>query len=37
LSIAQNNHAEVIYTLDKKFLAAGKILKLPMSGGVKSK
>lgn len=34
LAIAANRHAETIYSLDKTFLKAGKILKLPVHRGI---
>jgi hypothetical protein len=34
LGIARNNAAEAIFTLDKRLLAAGATLGLPVSGGI---
>ena len=34
LAVAANHGAQMIYTLDKKLLRAGKILGLPVAGGI---
>jgi predicted nucleic acid-binding protein len=37
LAIADNHRAEVIYSLDRTLLDAGKILNLPVSMGIRAK
>jgi predicted nucleic acid-binding protein len=36
LAVATNHNAQAIYTLDKTFLKAGKVLGLPVSAGIRS-
>ena len=36
LAIANNHHAAVIYSLDKTFLQAGRLLNLPVSSGIQT-
>jgi uncharacterized protein len=37
LAIAANRHARAIYSLDRKLMAAGKILDLPVRMGIRAK
>jgi uncharacterized protein len=37
LAVASNHRAEVIYSLDKTLLKAGRILDLPVSMGIRTK
>jgi predicted nucleic acid-binding protein len=37
LAIANNHHATAVYSLDKKLLAAGKILNLPVSAAIRTR
>jgi uncharacterized protein len=37
LAVANNHHAAAIYSLDKTLLKAGKILRLPVSMGIRAK
>ena len=34
LAIAQNNHAEAVYSFDKMLLKAGEVLGIPVSTGI---